>query len=177
MVGDIVDFWREAGARGKWFDKDRKFDSAFRDRFLDVHMQVAARRHDDWMATDEGSHALLILSDQFPRNAFRGTGHMYATDPLARHFARRATEAGHMERVAVDMRLFFCLPLAHSEDVLDQDLSVALNATLGQVWLEHAEGHRAIIRRFGRFPHRNPILGRVTTAEEAHFLAAGGFQG
>lgn len=176
-ISAVVAFWREAGARGRWFDKDADFDRAFRERFLDLHMEVAARRHDGWLASAEGALALLILADQFPRNAFRGTGHMYATDPLARHYARKALEAGHMERVELELRLFFCLPFAHSEEMADQDLSVRLNAGLGQPWLAHAEGHRDIIRRFGRFPHRNPVLARTTTAEEAAFLEGGGFKG
>ncbi len=177
LISDVVGFWTEAGEEGRWFAKDKGFDRRFRDRFLDLHMQVAERRHDGWMRTPEGALALLILTDQFPRNAFRGTGHMYATDPLARHYARQAAAAGHMERVKTDLRLFFCLPFAHSEEIADQDVSVALNAKLGEPWLSHAEGHRDIIRRFGRFPHRNPMLGRITTTEETRFLKAGGFRG
>jgi len=174
---DVVAFWREAGRQGRWFEPDERFDRTFRDRYLDLHMDVAARRHDDWMASPDGALALLILADQFPRNAFRGTGHMYATDPLARLYARQALDAGHMDAIEADMRLFLCLPFAHSEDLRDQDLSVRLNAQLGQPWLAHAEGHRDIIRRFGRFPHRNPLLCRITTPEEADFLERGGFQG
>lgn len=177
LIPDVVGFWRQAGNEGRWFDKDKSFDRKFRERFLDLHMAVAERRHDGWGETAEGALALLILTDQFPRNAFRGTGHMYATDALARHYARLAQAAGHMNRVAKDLRLFFCLPFAHSENIADQDLSVALNARLGAPWLSHAEGHRDIIRRFGRFPHRNPMLGRATTPEEADFLKGGGFQG
>jgi len=177
LISDIVGFWKEAGAQGRWFDKDDGFDRRFREGFLELHMEVAERRHDGWMEKPEGALALLILTDQFPRNAFRGTGHMYATDPLARHYARLALDAGHMGYVSPDLRLFFCLPFAHSEDIADQDLSVQLNARLGQPWLDHAEGHRDIIRRFGRFPHRNFMQGRATTAQEAEFLEAGGFQG
>jgi uncharacterized protein (DUF924 family) len=88
---DVVAFWRASSDR--WFDKDAAFDAAFGKRFLDLHMAVAARRHEGWMETPDGALALLILTDQFPRNAFRGTGHMYATDPLARHYARRAEVA------------------------------------------------------------------------------------
>ena len=119
----------------------------------------------------------MILLDQFPRNAFRGTAHMYATDPLARYFARRVDAAGLMTEVEPDLRLFFCLPFAHSEDIADQDLSVELNARLGAAELSHAEGHRDIIRRFGRFPHRNLLLFRETTAAEQAFLDQGGFAG
>lgn len=176
-VAAVVEFWREAGARDLWFTVDPAFDADFRARFLDLHLAVAARRHDDWLATPEGALALLILTDQLPRNAFRGTGHMYATDPLARHYACAAQAAGHMARVEVGLRVFFCLPFAHAEDLADQELSVRLQAGLGQPWLAHAEGHRAIIRRFGRFPHRNLLLGRASTPEELAFLAAGGFAG
>lgn len=121
--------------------------------------------------------ALLILLDQFPRNAFRGTARMYVTDPLARHFARMAQLAGHMKAVEGDLRLFFCLPFSHSEDADDQDVSVSLNAQLGQPWLSHALAHRNIVRRFGRFPHRNALLGRATTVAEQIFLDQGGFKG
>ncbi len=177
LISDVVGFWKAVGEEGRWFDKDQNFDQRFRERFLDLHMEVAERRHDGWMETPEGALALLILTDQFPRNAFRGTAHMYATDPLARHYAQWAQAAGHMERVKADLRLFFCLPFAHSEEIVDQDVSVALNAKLGEPWLSHAKGHWDIIRRFGRFPHRNAMLGRITTTEETRFLKAGGFQG
>jgi len=176
LVASVVHFWTDAGP-DQWFAQDSAFDALFRDRFLALHMEVAARRHDRWMATAEGGLALLVLADQFPRNAFRGTGHMYATDPLARHYARQALEAGHAERFAPGLRLFFFLPFAHSEDLADQDLSVALNASLGEPALSHAEGHRDIIRRFGRFPHRNPMLAREMTPQEDAFLRAGGFAG
>lgn len=173
----VIDFWKEAGARGKWFAKDAGFDHEFGKRFLDLHMEVAERRHDQWMESPEGALSLLILTDQFPRNVFRGTAHMYATDPLARSYARLAQASGHMERVEADLRLFFCLPFAHSEDAADQDISVVLNTRLGEPWLSHAESHRDIIHRFGRFPHRNQMLGRETTLEEVAFLRNGGFQG
>lgn len=172
---EIVAFWQ--GAEEHWFSHDPDFDRRFRETCLDLHMSVAARHHDDWMGDAEGALALLILTDQFPRNAFRGTGHMYATDPLARHYARAAQTAGHMERVAPELRLFFCLPFSHSENLADQDLAVALNQRLGPPSLSHAEGHREVIRSFGRFPHRNRMLGRDTTAEEAEFLENGGFSG
>ncbi|MGE0797351.1 MAG: DUF924 family protein [Lautropia sp.] len=173
----IIDFWRIAGEHGQWFRKDTAFDHGFRERFLDAHMAAARRERDDWAATPEGALALLILLDQFPRNAFRGTGHMYATDALARHFARAADAAGFIDRVEPALRLFFCLPFAHSEDLADQDRSVTLNTRLGADARSHAAGHRDIIRRFGRFPHRNPMLGRDTTSAEQAFLDSGGFAG
>lgn len=174
-AGAVVQFWHAAQA--DWFSQDPAFDNQFRSRFLDLHLSVARRGHDMWIGTPTGALALLVLIDQFPRNAFRGTARMYATDTLALYFARRAQSAGHMEAIDPDLRVFFCLPFAHSEDVGDQDRSVVLNARLGQPWLAHAEGHRDIIRRFGRFPHRNRLLGRETTPEERVFLEQGGFSG
>ncbi|NGM46088.1 DUF924 family protein [Rhodobacter sp. SGA-6-6] len=174
---EVVDWWRAAGGTGDWFAQRPAFDRAFRDRFLPLHDRAAAGDCDGWIATPEGALALMILLDQFPRNAFRGTARMYATDPQARALAREAEARGHMDRLDPGLRLFLALPFSHSEDMADQDTAVRLNRRLGQPWLSHAEGHRDIIRRFGRFPHRNPILGRETTPEEARFLKEGGFRG
>ncbi|MCF4165829.1 DUF924 family protein [Zavarzinia compransoris] len=172
----IIAFWRAAGP-DKWFSKDEAFDTDFRDRFLDRHLAAAARRLDSWAMTPDGALALIILLDQFPRNAFRDTAHMFATDGLARHFARRALALGHDKVVAPELRGFFYLPFEHSEDLADQDLSVELMRPLGREVETYAEIHRDIIARFGRFPHRNPALGRETTAAEREFLAKGGFSG
>ncbi len=172
----VIDFWRDAGAE-RWFRKDAAFDGLFRERFMGLHFAAARRELDGWVESAPGSLALAILLDQFPRNGFRGTAHMYATDPLARHFARLAQASGHGAATEPALRLFLHLPFCHSEDLADQDLSVALSAPLGGDAAEHAEGHRAVIRRFGRFPHRNALLGRETTPEEAAFLAEGGFAG
>ncbi|WP_090452538.1 DUF924 family protein [Dyella sp. OK004] len=173
---DVVTFWRNAGP-GLWFAKNSAFDRRFRERFLSAYEATAGHALNGWQASPLGSLALLLLTDQFPRNAFRGTARMYATDGLARAFARTALARSYMAAVDPDLRLFFCLPFAHSEDVADQALSVALNAQLGQPWLAHAQSHQEIIRRFGRFPHRNPLLGRTSTPEEQAFLDQGGFAG
>ncbi|MFC4276628.1 DUF924 family protein [Achromobacter aloeverae] len=172
---DIVDFWRRG--RHYWFRKDADFDRRFHDGYIALHLAAARRDLDDWNRTPTGALALLILLDQFPRNAFRGTAHMYATDPLARHYAREALAQGHPDHVDPRLRLFFYLPFEHSEDLADQELSVALHAALPQGERTYAERHRDIIRRFGRFPHRNPMLLRVTTEEEQAFLDGGGFAG
>lgn len=172
----VIDFWRDAGHE-RWFGKDAAFDTLFRERFMPLHFAAARRELDGWAETPPGSLALMVLLDQFPRNSFRGTAHMYATDPLALHFARRAQANGHGAAIAEDLRVFLHLPFCHSEDMADQELSVRLSTPLGGSAKESAEGHREIIRRFGRFPHRNPMLGRETTPEEAAFLAEGGFSG
>lgn len=173
---DIVEFWRAAGPN-LWFAKDPDFDRAFRDRFLQQHEAAARGALAAWMARPEGALALLLLLDQFPRNAFRGTPRMYATDVLARQTAERAIAAGHDQAIEPELRLFVYLPFAHSETFADQERSVALVRRLGQPHLSHAEGHRDIVRTFGRFPHRNPILGRVMTPDEQQFLDAGGYAG
>jgi uncharacterized protein (DUF924 family) len=174
--GEIVDFWRAAGP-AHWFAKDAEFDARFRERFLAAHESAARGELDDWLDRAESSLALLLLLDQFPRNAFRGSARTYATDAQARAVATRAIDAGHDQRIEPELRLFCYLPFAHSESLADQDRSVELMRTLGTEPLEHAEGHRDIIRRFGRFPHRNALLGRTTTAAERAFLDADGFSG
>lgn len=171
---EVLAFWREAGP-GEWFAHDPDFDRRFRERFLDAHFSAARRERDHWADTPEGTLALLILLDQFPRNAFRGTAHMYATDPLARHFARRLLATRGDRELPAGLRVFCYLPFSHSESLADHDLAVRLNEEAGSA--RHAIGHRDIIRRFGRFPHRNRMLGRETTEAEADFLAGGGFSG
>jgi len=175
---DVVAFWKEAGP-GKWFAKDDAFDSRFRRGFGDAHFAAARRELDSWAETPEGSLALLILLDQFPRNVFRGTGHAFATDPLARMFAERALEVGHDLRIEGDIRRFFYLPFQHSEDPADQDRQLELFQTRmdrkpDDRWAEH---HHGVVARFGRFPHRNAVLGRETTPEEQAFLDEDGFRG
>lgn len=151
---EIVSFWRDATV-DKWFAKDTAFDGLCRERCLPLHMEVAARQHDHCLTTAQGALGLILLVDQIPRNIFRGTGHMYATDSLARYYARTARAAGFMRQVELELRVFFLLPFAHSESLVDQDISVALSTSMGQPYVKHAERHRDIIRRFGRFPHRN----------------------
>ena len=171
---DVVDFWRSAGP-ARWFAKNDGFDAEFRDRFSDAHFAAARRELDEWAHTAYGSLALLILLDQFPRNCFRGSAHMFATDPLARRFAHQALAHGHDAQVEEAMRSFCYLPFMHSEDLADQDLSLRLYLQMGPN--PYAVDHRDIILRFGRFPHRNRCLGRDTTEEEAAFLEGGGFKG
>jgi uncharacterized protein (DUF924 family) len=172
----VVEFWREAGP-SRWFAKDTAFDRRFRERLLSTHEAAAHGDLDGWLASPTGALALIILLDQFPRNAFRGTPRMYATDAKARAMATAAIEAGHDQAAPKDLRLFLYLPFGHSEDPADQERSVAFAQALGEPDLSHAKRHRDIIRRFGRFPHRNPILGRVMTAEEQRYLDAGGYAG
>ena len=175
-IAAITAFWREAGPQA-WFRKDDAFDARFRERFMDLHLRAAARELDHWADSAEGALALMILLDQLPRNCFRGTAHMFATDPLARALAKRCIDAGLDQQIEPALRGFLYLPLMHSEELADQTRSVELYEAMGGPSLPHAIEHRDIIARFGRFPHRNPLLGRDTTADEWAFLQAGGFAG
>lgn len=175
----IIEFWRQAGP-ARWFAKDEAFDADIRRRFEADHHAAARGELAGWADTWEGSLALLLLLDQFPRNIFRGSAHAFATDPLARSVARTALAAGHDQAAPVELRAFFYLPFEHSELIADQDLCVELCEALGAEGGETARWarmHRDIITRFGRFPHRNLALARETTAEEQAFLDSGGFRG
>ena len=171
---DVVAFWREAGM-AKWFRGGAAFDAECRARWQDAHFAAARRELDHWLETADGALALLVLLDQIPRNIFRGSGHAFATDPLALHFAARAIDAGFDARVEPALRMFLYLPFEHSEAMADQDRAVALFATLGDDGLlGYANAHRGVIARFGRFPHRNRALGRGNTPDEQAWLEAGG---
>lgn len=174
-IGEVCEFWESAGP-GRWFARNESFDANFRQHFLDLHHAAARRECGHWMDNADGALALMILLDQFPRNCFRGSAHAYATDGLARHYARHAIEAGYDRDVAPSLRMFFYLPFEHGEDPADQVRSVELHRTLpGENPDEWALLHQGIIARFGRFPHRNAALGRESTPEEQRFLDEGGF--
>ena len=173
----VLAFWREAGP-DKWFNKDDAFDNAIREKFLTTYEAAAAGQLVTWEAQPESALALLIVLDQFPRNMFRGSGRTFAADPLALAIAGRAIANGFVTKIPAGERQFVYLPFEHSEKFADQELSIALMAATGDTeLLKWAELHADIIRRFGRFPHRNVMLGRTTTAEEQTFLDGGGFKG
>jgi uncharacterized protein (DUF924 family) len=173
---DVVDFWRAAGP-GKWFAKDPEFARIFRERFLVIYDAAANGMLDIWLANAESALALVIMLDQFPRNAFRGTAHMYLSDVRARYIASMAIADGHDRMVESELAMFFYLPFSHSEDIRDQERAVRLFRRLGEPAIGHAIRHHGIIARYGRFPHRTAILGRALRPEEEDFLANGGFAG
>ena len=175
-ASDVVAFWREAGPK-RWFAKSDAFDDSFRSRFIDAHEAAAAGQLAAWSQDAEGALALLILLDQFPRNAFRGQARMFSTDAQARDVARIAIAAGLDHRVDEALRPFFYMPFMHSESLADQQRCVALCQPLDANTQRFAVMHRDIIERYGRFPHRNAVLGRDSTADEKRFLAEGGFKG
>lgn len=172
----VVDFWREAGPSA-WFRKDEAFDLRLRQTFLEAHLLAARQALGHWAIEPEGALALLILLDQYPRNAFRGTAHMFATDPLALHYARLVVDQELDLRVDPALRAFCYLPFEHSEDPDDQRRAVDLTRPLDAETQRFARLHADIIERFGRFPHRNALLLRTSTEEELAFLAEGGFAG
>lgn len=172
----IVDFWRTAGA-DRWFVKDPEFDEEIRNRFGDVYERAARGDLDRWIDRPTGALALVILLDQFPRNMFRGEARMFATDGKAIEIARTALARGDAETVGEDVNQFLAMPLMHSERLEDQEACVEWMQRIGESNVPFAEEHRDIVRRFGRFPHRNALLGRVTNDEERAFLDGGGFAG
>ena len=171
----ILAFWRNAGPK-RWYTPDEAFDAEVRRRFLDLWQRAAAGELSSWETSDDGALALVIVLDQFPRNMFRGDARTYASDARAREVANRAIAGGVDARIDPVLREFLYLPFMHSEHLADQlrciELSRAAGHTESLKWAEH---HADIIRRFGRFPHRNRLLGRATTPDEQAFLDEGGF--
>ena len=173
----VLAFWRDAGS-DRWYTRDDTFDAEVRGRFLELWRKAAAGELSSWEASDDGALALVIVLDQFPRNMFRGDRRAYASDGVARSVADRAIGRGFDRRVPHPERQVFYLPFQHSENLADQERCMALARGYGDdEFTRYAERHADIIRRFGRFPHRNSILGRATRPQEQAFLDAGGFAG
>ena len=180
LIEDLLTIWfgRPGEAdwgqpRDCWFNPDAEFDRLLAERFSDATDQAARGNLDHLAVSPQGTLALLLLLDQLPRNLYRDDPRAFASDAKALALATDAVAAGADRLVEPIQRWFFYLPFEHSENIGDQDRSVALFASLGpdhRQGLIYAERHRAIIRRFGRFPHRNKILGRAGTAEETAFL-------
>ena len=177
---EVLDFWfgpldARGPARREWFRKDDAFDAEIRRRFGRLHAAAAARECEPWRASPQPMLALVIVLDQFSRNLFRGDARAFAQDAHARECAREALGRGDDLQLLPVERQFLYMPFEHSEALADQDRGVELMRSLasfeatGDV-AEWAEKHRAIIRRFGRFPHRNAALGRPSTPAEEAFL-------
>ena len=181
---EVLLFWfGPASERGKpqkhWFVKDAAFDREVRGRFLPLYGEAAAGKLAHLKETAADCLALIVLLDQFPRNMFRGTARAFATDAVALETARHAVARGFDCALLPVERLFVYLPFEHSEDLADQqracDLTKPLDLTAPELEAHrYALAHRDIIRRFGRFPHRNAILGRASTPEELEFLKGPG---
>ncbi len=190
----VLSFWLGAwpldnstmlGAQPQWFRKDAAFDVALRQRFGHTISAALTGRYDAWARNAEGRLALLVVLDQFTRNAFRGHPDSFGGDAKALTLALEGIALGHDQDVPPMARIFFYLPLEHAEDAAVQARSVALFQALRDTpdaepkpWfdavLDYAHRHAEVIGRFGRFPHRNPVLGRISTPEEQHHLAQPG---
>ena len=175
--GDVVSFWLTQSEK-VWFTADPTFDAEVLSRFAALVEQAKSGALDDWADDPEGSLALVILLDQMTRNIYRDTAEMFAADGKALAVAKRAIERGFDMDLPKEKRRWLYMPFMHSEDLADQERSIELfDGSEMAASLPFAVEHADIIRRFGRFPHRNAILGRQTTPEEAAFLAGGGFSG
>lgn len=172
----IVAFWRGVGREG-WYARSDALDAEIRARFGALHERAGSGALDHWAQDAEGALALLILLDQFSRNLHRGVPQAFANDAHARRIADAAIRRGFDREVDRDMRVFFYLPFMHSEHLADQRRCVALCHSLhsDDDTLAYARLHEEIIRRFGRFPHRNEALGRHTSPAERAYLEGGGF--
>jgi uncharacterized protein (DUF924 family) len=176
---DVLKFWLDELAPAQWYEADDAVDSEIRDRFGGAWSAALNGDLKDWCDGPRGALAYLILTDQFPRNMFRGQSDAFATDALARAATENAILHGWDLGIPEPARQFFYLPLEHSEDIEDQERAVTLIKSAmpetGASTLLHARAHREIIRRFGRFPFRNAALGRTSSAEESAFMAEGGY--
>ncbi len=170
-VQDVVGFWLEETSPEARFKKDAAFDAAILERFGALVDELTSHPPDVSKLTPRLALATIIALDQFPRNIFRDSARAFAADPIALRTARAAVDAGFDRGLDKDARLFLYLPFEHSENLADQERSVALTATLGDAEYDrYAIAHLEIIRRFGRFPHRNAALGRTSTPDEVAFL-------
>ena len=181
----ILHFWFGANAlqapeqRKEWFIKNTKFDEAITKHFLPVYKRGVAGDLESWRAAAGSALAYVLLFDQFPRNMFRGRADAFATDARALSCAKSAVAASFDDRVPPLARVFFYLPFEHSERMLDQRYSLKLFGRLAahsdmETFVDSARRHYAVVERFGRFPHRNDVLGRTSTVEELGFLKQSG---
>ena len=169
-VGEVLDFWFGELSVAQWFTQDDGLDARIRERFLALHERLL-EQEGPRTTTVRSLLAAVIVLDQFSRNLFRNDQRAYAADAVARRLSRRALELGFDAAMTADERLFLYMPFEHSEDVADQALAVDLVSSLGDAELTRfAVKHRDIVVRFGRFPHRNAVLGRPSTPEETAFL-------
>ncbi|MGE4313207.1 MAG: DUF924 family protein [Pseudobdellovibrionaceae bacterium] len=176
---EVIDFWFEETQPQQWFQKNEDFDSLIKSRFLETYEAARNGYLDDWKKDADGCLSLLLLLDQFPRNMFRGTPQQFATDGKALLIAKHAVSKGLDQILQPVKRRFIYLPFEHSEQMADQKRSLELFEKVkgdDPLGYEYALRHYDVIDRFGRFPHRNKVLGRDSTPEEEAYLAEhGGF--
>lgn len=170
---EVLQFWFSEKVKPLWFRSTPEFDAELRTRFFDMWQSAAAGEHSDWKESPKGALALVIMLDQFPLNMFRGQPESFSTEAQSREVAAAAIDKGWDKQIDRSRLAFLYMPFMHSENLNDQDRSVALfEAADLQDNLRFAKHHRELIRRFGRFPHRNAILGRPSSKEEREYLAS-----
>ncbi len=170
---DILDFWYTPEMQSRWFASTAELDETIREKFETLWRTASEGLLERWKETPDGCLALAIVLDQFPLNMFRGKAESFSTEQQAVEVAKYAIGMGFDRRLPAERLAFLYMPLMHSERLADQDLSVSLfEAARLESHLRFALHHRELIRRFGRFPHRNPILGRQSTPEETAYLAS-----
>ena len=168
---DILDFWYAADMRSKWFAATPQLDAAIKEQFEGIWEAAMRGELDPWLSSPDGCLALAIILDQFPLNMFRGTAKSFSSEQQGIAIAKHTIAQGFDQHIDPTQVAFLYMPLMHSEDLADQDLSVALFAAAGlENNLRFARHHREIVSRFGRFPHRNAVLGRTSTPEESGYL-------
>lgn len=177
QIKQVLEFWSKIGSEG-WFKKSDDIDAEIRERFLELYERAAARGLEDWRTNPDGCLALILVLDQFPRNMFRDDPRAFATDAYAVEVSSGAIAEGHHLSMPADLIPFVHMPFMHSESVLDQRRCISLMHEGGKPdHLKYAIIHYDVIARFGRFPHRNAVLGRHTTPAEQAYLDGGGFKG
>lgn len=171
--GSILDFWYTEPMRSSWFSSTPALDADIRARFESVWLAAAEKRLEDWKNSPQGCLALVIVLDQLPLNMFRGEAKSFSTEQQAVEICKLAIARGYDREIAPERLGFLYMPLMHSENLLDQDLSVQMFEQAGlEGNVRFARHHRDLIRRFGRFPHRNAILGRESSREELEYLGS-----
>lgn len=168
---EILTFWFSEPMKSHWFSSTAEIDNIIRDNYEGLWEQASRGECDDWMDTANGSLALVIVLDQFPLNMFRGTRKSFSTEAKAIDVTKKALASGQDQKIDKDRLAFLYMPLMHSENDDDQALSVSLFERAGlDANIKFAKHHQGIVKRFGRFPHRNAILGRTNTEEEQEYL-------
>ncbi len=181
MIGpqDVLSFWLDEVGEARWYVEDAALDAEVADRFQATWQGARDGKFSLWLTHASGALAYVILTDQFPRNMFRGSGQAFVTDRAARAAAKSAIGKRWDTRIDEPARQFFYVPLMHSENLYDQERCVRLMCERMPVYgasnLLHARAHREVIRQFGRFPYRNEALARATTASEASYVTGGGY--
>lgn len=167
----LLDFWFSEETKAKWFNSTPEFDQALTDQYLSVWQAAKNGQLKHWQSSAAGSLALIIILDQLPLNMFRGQPQSFATEAMSRDVAAHAIQQGHDQQLTDLQKAFIYLPYMHSEDMADQERSVELFENAGLTdnlkWAKH---HRDIVKRFGRFPHRNAVLSRESSQEEIDYL-------